>query len=66
MDAKDIGGSVLAAAFTVMILAAVFSLAAPGPFSQVLNTIQAVDDFVIGAITISAAAVGYSMIKQDW
>ena len=56
----------MAAAFTVMILAAVFSLAAPGPFSQVLNTIQAVDDFVIGAITISAAAVGYSIIKQDW
>lgn len=66
MNAKDIVGSVMIAAFTLMILAAVVPLAAPGPFSQVLKAIQTVDDFIIGAIVITAPVVGYSILREGW
>ena len=65
MNLKDIGGSIIYAVLTVMALSVVFPLVAPGPFSHVLNTLQEVNDFVIGSFVIGGFSVGYWIIKRS-
>ena len=65
MNPGNIGESVLRAVVVVLILAALWPfLPSSGLFSQILETIEAVSDFVIPAIVVGAPAVAYYLLSN--
>lgn len=62
--ALQIAGSIIGVAVTVTALTAVFSIAAPGPFSSVLNTLQGVGGIVLLMLVLGVPVVGLWLIEE--